>query len=90
MGPFYKDRNNYYPSKIKIPSLELKNFKGITKKKIEIFFTNRYELYDNYIYNFVKNFNDYKEIFFKKKISLLKKNDNLSGGLQIAEFIDKC
>ena len=90
MGPFYKDRNNYYPSKIKIPSLELKNFKEITKKKIEIFFTNRYELYDNYIYNFVKNFNDYKEIFLKKKISLLKKNDNLSGGLQIAEFIDKC
>lgn len=89
MGPFYQDRNNFYPKRIKIPSFELEDFNKLSKYKIDKFFENRFRLYDKYIINFVKNFDDYKKIFLKNKPSLLKKHDNLSGGYQIAKFIDQ-
>ena len=88
MGPFYYDRNKYYPKRVNIPSYEMENYQTIKKEDIEKFFKNKDDLYDDYLKNFVKNFKDYKKIYFGKKNSSLKnKYDNLPGTLQILKTI---
>lgn len=90
MGPFYYDRNKYYPNRIKIPSYEMENYHMIKKKDIDKFFKNKKNLYDSYIKNFVINLKHYKLIYFgKKNVKLKNKYDNLPGSLQILKLIKR-
>ena len=41
MGPFYYDRNKYYPKRVNIPSYEMENYQTIKKEDIEKFFKNK-------------------------------------------------
>tara|TARA_Y100000816_G_scaffold257935_1_gene212453 strand:- start:287 stop:1516 length:1230 start_codon:yes stop_codon:yes gene_type:complete len=90
MGPFYYDRNKYYPNRINIPSYEMENYQMIKKKDIDKFFKKKKNLYDSFIKNFVINLKQYKLIYFGKKNAKLKnKYDNLPGSLQILKTIKK-
>jgi hypothetical protein len=94
MGSYYRNRNNYYPKKIKIPVIQMENLNEITKEKLDIFFKKKTSLYNNYIKNFINfNVNDYSNLFInKKKINLNNftiKPERKFGHQQIIDYIKK-
>lgn len=86
MGSYFEKRNKYYPSKTKMFSLKMENYKKIKKKNIELFFKNRNKLYSNFVQNFV-NF-DINNILSKKNLKVfLKKKKYKPGYEQIVNII---
>ena len=69
MGEYYRTRNKYYPSKTKMFSLKMENYKKIKKNDINIFFRNKKILYSSFIKNFV-DIDINKLLFNPKPISL--------------------
>lgn len=62
MGKYFENRNKYYSSKIKIPTIKLEENNLINKNNIEKFFKNKKFLYKKYISNFlIFNFSNLKK-----------------------------
>ena len=80
MGEYYRTRNKYYPSKTKMFSLKMENYKEIKKNDINIFFRNKKILYSSFIKNFVDI--DINKLLFNPKISQLLKDSNYKPGYE--------
>ncbi len=80
MGSYFEKRNKYYPSKTKMCTIKMENYKKIKKENIDLFFKNKNKLYLNFIKNFV-NFN-INNILSKKNNQNLFKNDQYRPGYE--------